>query len=225
MFKLKRKQIYLCVLLLGLVLVIVSGKCVFSFYHVERMKGKGMEIVDMIEKYKTKHGGLYPDSLQQLGIDTRTSNGASLYKGSEFFYDCILGGEFDLCFYYSDQLYLYRSVLATWGKGNRAKERNTQVYELHRKIMSPENQKKISEKWIYDSIYYSKTDSQNVANVRLFYNDGKIAARGIVLLSPDKTKIGMWIYYTRDGVGLNVSHESSHVCGNVIKDLAFDYNL
>ena len=225
MFKLKRKQIYLCVLLFGLVLVIVFGKCVFSFYSVERMKGKGMEIVDMIEEYKTKHGGLYPDSLQQLGIDTRTSNGASLYKRSDFFYDCIFGGEFDLWFYYSDQLYLYRSVLTTWGKGYRAKERNTQVYELHRKIMSPENQKNISEKWIYDSIYYSKEDSQKVANVRLFYKNGNIAARGKVSMNPDKTKIGMWIYYTQEGVGLNVSHESSHVRGNVIKDLAFDYNL
>ncbi len=225
MFKLKRKQIYLCVLLLGLVLVIVFGKCVFSFYPVERMKDKGMEIVDMIEKYKTKHGGLYPDSLQQLGIDTRTSNGASLYKGSEFFYDCDWGGEFDLCFYYSDQLYLYRSVLATWGKGDRAKERNTQVYELHRKIMSPENQKKISEKWIYDSIYYSKTDSQNVANVRLFYKNGKLAARGKVLLNPNKTRVGRWIYYTNEGVGLNVIHDTDNSCGRVIESIVVDFNL
>ena len=224
MFKSNRKIIYSLILLAGL-LLIVLGKCVFYYHSIGPTKSKGMEIVAMIEAYKTEHDGLYPDSLQQLGIDTRTSNGASLYKGSEFFYDCIYGGEFDLWFYYSDQLYLYRSVLTTWGKGYRAKERNTQVYELHRKIMSPENQKNISEKWIYDSVYYSKEDSQKVANVRLFYKNGNIAARGKVSMNPDKTKIGMWIYYTQEGIGLNVSHESSHVRGNVIKDLAFDYNL
>lgn len=91
--------------------------------------------------------------------------------------------------------------------------------------MSPENQKNISDKWFYDSIYYSRQDSQNVANVRLFYKNGKLAARGKVLLNPNKTRVGKWIYYTNEDVGLNVIHDTDNSCGRVIESVVVDFNL
>lgn len=173
-------KLYIVVLLL--ILVVILGIYLYPLYVVGRTKSKGMEIITMIEKYKTEHSGLYPVSLQQLGVEIQPSGGASIYKGNEFFYDCDFGGEFFLDFYFSDHQYSYSSVLRSWGIGDRGNERNCQIHKLHDEIMSPENQKNISDKWFYDSIYYSRQDSQNVANVRLFYKNGKLAARGKVLL-------------------------------------------
>jgi len=225
-FKIDRKTLLIIVVLFLILLVILSVH-LYHIYALGLKKSKGMEIITMIETYKAEHDGLYPESLEQFGIKERESDGASFYKGDEFYYSCDFGCEFSLEFYFSDNLYSYSSLLRSWRLGEGMEERNEQAHKLYNKIMSPENQNNISEKYFYDSVFYSIVDSQKVANVRMYYKNGNLAARGKVLLNPYKTRVGEWIYYSDDGVGLHVCHSKKHPRGSVVEYLSsyIDFNL
>lgn len=214
----QKKIIYIGVALLTL--LVITLVYVYPWCVVEYTKSKGDEIIAKVEKYKAEHEGLYPQSLCLLGIEVRDSDDICLYKGCEFYYNCggDIGGEFTLYFYYLNEVYTYESVIRTWGKGTMEEERNMQLYKMYYKTMSPIYQEEVSNKWIYDSVYYSIEDSQNVAKVRLYYKrNGSLAARGYVLQKSPRTKIGNWIYYTDTGESFNVIHDKSSANGAVIE--------
>lgn len=220
MFRIFKNRIYI-----GLSLFVLLVALYFVLYPllvVEYTKSKGDEIIAKVEKYKAEHEGLYPQSLRLLGIEVRDSDDICLYKGCEFYYNCggDIGGEFTLYFYYLNEVYTYESVIRTWGKGTMEEERNMQLYKMYYKTMSPIYQEEVSNKWIYDSVYYSIEDSQNVAKVRLYYKrNGSLAARGYVLQKSPRTKTGNWIYYTDTGESFNVIHDKSSANGAVIESL------
>ena len=216
----QKKIIYIGLALFAL--LVITFIYVYPWCVVEYTKSKGDEIIDKVEMYKAEHEGLYPQSLRLVGVEVRDSDDICLYKGCEFYYICDgdLGGEFTLFFYYANEVYTYESVISTWGKGTMAEERNMQLYKMYYKTMSPIYQEEVSNKWKYDSVYYSIEDSQNVAKVRLFYKrDGSLAARGYVLQKSPQTKIGNWIYYTDTGESFNVIHDKSYANGTVIESL------
>lgn len=221
MFKRSRKKTFLIIILvISLILLVTLSVYLYNINALGQKKSKGMEIITMIETYKTEHLGLYPESLEQFGIKERESDGASIYKGDAFYYGCVPDCEFHLDFYFSDNYYNYSSLVGSWVLGDGTKERNEQAHKLFNKIMSPENQNNISEKYFYDSVFYSIADSQEVANIRMYYKNGNLAARGTILLNPYKTRIGDWIYYTDDGIGLNVYYSTKHPHGCVITYLS-----
>lgn len=215
----KRKRVYIGIILFSILaslLIFIYPRCVVGY-----TKSKGDEIIAKVEMYKAEHEGLYPQSLRQLGFEVRDSDDICLYKGCEFYYDCIcdIGGEFSLTFYYSDESYRYESVIKSWGKGDRAEERNMQLYKLYYKTVPP-RQEELSDKWICDSVFYSTEDSQYVAKVRFFYKrNGSLAARGYILQDSPETRTGNWIYYTDSGESFNVTYCEPARDGAVIETL------
>lgn len=208
MFRIFKNRIYI-----GLSLFVLLVALYFVLYPwciVEYTKSKGDEIILKIEKYKKEHMGLYPLSLRQLGLEQAGTDCSYSYKGRAFYYDCFqdIGGEYSISFYYSGKHYSYESLTKSWAEGERVEEINNLRHKMYKIIMSPANQKMISEKWICDSVYYSIEDSQNVANVRLYYKNGHIAARGKVLQNFPNTKVGDWIFYTQENDGLNVRYRT-----------------
>lgn len=206
MFRIFKNRIYI-----GLSLFVLLVALYFVLYPwcvVEYTKSKGDEIILKIEKYKKEHMGLYPLSLRQLGLEQTGTDCSYSYKGRTFYYDCFqdIGGEYSISFYNSGKHYSYESLTKSWAEGERVEEINNLRHKMYKIIMSPANQKMISEKWICDSVYYSIEDSQNVANVRLYYKNGHIAARGKVLQKFPSTKVGDWIFYTQENDGLNVRY-------------------
>jgi hypothetical protein len=222
MFKRSRKKTFIIILsvIIFLILLVILSVYLYNIYALGQKKTKGMEIITMIETYKAEHDGLYPESLEQFGTKERESDGASIYKGDEFYYRCSSGCEFFLEFYFSDNYYNYSSLVGSWVLGDGTKERNEQAHKLFNKIMSPENQNNISEKYFYDSVFYSIADSQEVANIRMYYKNGNLAARGKVLLNPNRTRVGDWILYSDDGVGLEVYYNTKHPHGSVVEYLS-----
>ena len=102
MFKRNRKKTFIIIIsvIIFLILLVILSVYLYKIYALEQKKSKGMEIITMIETYKTEHLGLNPESLEQFGIKEREYDGASIYKGDEFYYYYNSGGEFSLDFYF-----------------------------------------------------------------------------------------------------------------------------
>lgn len=210
-FQLQNKRFWnrrslIVVLIIILAIVMPFKRCMTTdTADIERV---GNEIIGMIDDFNQRKGRL-PEGLNELGRPFIGVNETYEYRGYIFYYEPTKDGNYWLTVTFGpDEDYSYYSQRKYW-LWNYDKELTSEKREeLFKEVF--QSYKPV---WKYDSLR-ANTDSINTVYpfapdsliyCRQYYEDGKLAAEGWMLQdwsreSDYRDNIGIWKYYTRDGV-------------------------
>ena len=179
----------------------------------EKLKEKGNEVVQMIEEYAKKNGRL-PAELHELGAPFHGNNETYEYKDCIFYYEPTKDGEYWLTITFGpDEDFMYCSKRGFWLWSYDTNKIVEHKEELFREVFC--DYKPILR---FDSLCANIDSINTIYSVapdsliycRQYYEDGRLAAEGWMLEDWDREQdscdnIGVWKYYTRDGI--MVEHE------------------
>ena len=211
--RLGKKPVFigLLILITLIMMTAVLKRCItIDTDDVERV---GNEVVKMIDNLKNKNARL-PNGLDELGTPFIGNNETYEYRGYIFYYELEKYGFKKDCHYWlyitfgPDEDYIYYSRRNYWLWNYDADKIAEKREDLFHEVFTA-----YKPKWECDSLC-ANIDSINtiypiapdsLIYCRQYYEDGKIAAEGWMLQDWDRESdysdnIGIWKYYTRDGI-------------------------
>lgn len=205
--------------LLLLVLLFLVGGYVAMMYLTwsSRTAQKGDALVARLEAWHARHGG-YPASLSVLGIPA--AGDGYRFKGERFYYDRFSDGTFMLYFLVGpDENCWYSWVLRRWLREPMEALGEADVRLLWQHI-SGRLMRGAADSLCYESVQPNQkqirphgfaTPPDSLALVRMYYRDGRLAARGWLLFfhdpeTDDASPIGRWTYWTEDGIPVTLDY-------------------